>query len=156
MRRERRDMNKLERNKANFGKLIAEVINEGRLDLADRYLTVDRPDHQEMGLPPEMTKGYEGFRTVIGMFRAAFPDLRFTSQYMIAEGDLVLSYNLIEGTHRGDFMGVPPTGKKFRATAADICRFDDDGKISEHWGVFDMFAVMIQLGVVPPPGQAPR
>jgi len=149
-------MNNIERNKANFRKLLEEVINEGRLDRADQYLTADRPDHQEMGLPPEMTKGYEGFRTVIGMFRAAFPDLRFTSQYMIAEGDRVLSYNLIEGTHQGAFMGIPATGKKFRATAADICRFDENGKIAEHWGVFDMFGMMLQLGVIPAPGQPPR
>jgi steroid delta-isomerase-like uncharacterized protein len=148
-------MSKLERNKANFKKLIDEVINQGRLDLADQLLTVDRPDHQEMGLPPEMTKGYAGFRMVIGMFRAAFPDLRFTSHYMIAEGDRVLSYNTVEGTHQGTFMGIPATGKKLRATAADVCRFDEEGKISEHWGVLDMFAVMIQLGVVPAPGQPP-
>jgi predicted ester cyclase len=146
-------MSNIERNKATFKKLIEEVINEGRLDLADRLITVDRPDHQEMGLPAEMTKGYEGFRTVIGMFRAAFPDLRFTSQYMMGEGDLVLSYNLIEGTHKGVFMGIPATGKRFRATAADVCRFNEEGKISEHWGVFDMFGLMVQLGVVPAPGQ---
>ena len=146
-------MNTTERNKANFKRLLEEVINEGRLDLADQLITVDRPDHQEMGLPAEMTKGYAGFRTVIGMFREAFPDLRFTSQYMVAEGDLVVSYNLIEGTHKGGFMGIPPTRKKFRATAADVCRFNAEGKISEHWGVFDMFGLMVQLGVVPAPGQ---
>jgi steroid delta-isomerase-like uncharacterized protein len=147
-------MNIQERNKATFRRLIQEVINTGRLDLADQLLTADRPDHQEMGLPPEMTKGYEGFRRVIGMFRAAFPDLRFESEYMVAEGDRVVSHNVITGTHEGDFMGVPPTKKKFRATALDVCRFDEAGKISEHWGVFDMFGAMMQLGVIPPP--APR
>jgi len=140
-----------DRNKASFRRLIDDVINTGALDGADDLLTADRPDYQEMGLPAEMTKGYAGFKRVIGMFRAAFPDLRFTSEFMIAEGDLVLSYNTIEGTHKGDFMGIPATGKRFKASAADICRFDAAGKISAHWGVFDMFALMVQLGVVAPP-----
>lgn len=145
-------MSDQERNKASFKKLIDEVINAGRLDLADQLLTADRPDHQAIGLPPEMTKGHEGFRRVIGMFREGFPDLKFTSHWMMADGDKVLSYNTIEGTHRGPFMGIPPTGKKFSATAADVCRFDASGKISEHWGVFDMFSAMMQLGVIPTPG----
>ena len=141
-----------DRNKANFRKLLDDVINTGNLDGADQLLTVDRPDYQQIGLPPDLTKGYDGFKRVIGMFRAAFPDLRFTSEFMIAEGDLVLSYNSIEGTHRGAFMGLPATGKRFKTTAADICRFDADGKISAHWGVFDTFAMMVQLGAIPAPG----
>ena len=141
-----------DRNKATFRKLLDDVINTGNLDGADQLLTVDRPDYQQIGLPPDLTKGYDGFKRVIGMFRAAFPDLRFTSEFMIAEGDLVLSYNSIEGTHRGAFMGLPATGKRFKTTAADICRFDADGKISAHWGVFDTFAMMVQLGAIPAPG----
>jgi len=141
-----------DRNKANFRKLLDDVINTGNLDGADQLLTIDRPDYQQFGLPPDLTKGYDGFKRVIGMFRAAFPDLRFASEFMIAEGDLVLSYNTIEGTHRGAFMGLPATGKRFKATAADICRFDADGKISAHWGVFDTFAMMVQLGAIPAPG----
>jgi predicted ester cyclase len=142
-----------DRNKATFRRLLDEVINEGRLDLADQLLTADRPDHQEMGLPPEMTKGYEGFRRVIGMFREGFPDLSFQSDFMVADGDRVVSHNRVSGTHKGAFMGIPPTNKRFSATALDVCRFDDSGKISEHWGVFDMLGVLVQLGVVPAPGK---
>ena len=148
-------MNVQERNKAAFRKLIDEVINSGRLDLAQDLLTADRPDYQALGFPPEMTRGYEGFKMIMGLFRAGFPDLHFTSEFMIAEDQLVLSYNRIEGTHQGVFMGVPPTGRKFTASAADICRFDEQGKISAHWGVFDMFGLMVQLGAVPAPGQPP-
>ena len=57
------------------------------------------------------------------------------------------------GTHEGEFMGIPATKKKFRVTAIDVCRFDESGKISEHWGVFDTFGMMMQLGVIPPPSQ---
>ena len=86
-------------------------------------------------------------------FRAGFPDLHFTSEFMIAEDQLVLSYNRVEGTHHGAFMGVPPTGRKFAVSAADICRFDEEGKISAHWGLLDIFGLMVQLGVVSAPGQ---
>jgi predicted ester cyclase len=143
-------MSNVEKNKATFKRLFDQVVNEGRLDLADQFLTVDRPDHQVMGgMTAEQLAGYGGFRMVIGMLRGAFPDLRFTSQFMIGEGDRVLSYNLIEGTHTGAFMGFPATGKKFRATAADVCRFNEAGFITEHWGVFDMLGLMSQLGMVP-------
>jgi len=144
-------MTTTDRNKAQFQKLITDVINTGRLDLADQYLTVDRPDYQEFGMPAELTKGYAGFQRTVGMFREAFPDLKFTSEWMIAEGDKVLSYNRIEGTHKNPFMGIPPTNKRFVAYAADVCSFGADGKITAHWGVFDMFGAMIQLGVIPMP-----
>jgi predicted ester cyclase len=98
-----------------------------------------------------LTKGYEGFKRTVGMFREGFPDIKFTSEWMIGEGDKVLSYNRIEGTHKAPFMGIPPTNKRFTAYAADICSFNDEGKISAHWGVFDMFLAMIQLGVIPAP-----
>jgi steroid delta-isomerase-like uncharacterized protein len=149
-------MSNVERNKAQFKKLIDEVINTGKLDGADALLAPDRPDYQQWGLPPDALKGPEGFKRIIGVVRNAFPDLHFTSEYMIGEGDKVLSYNTIEGTHRGDFMGVPATGKHFKASAADICSFDAQGKISAHWGVFDVFGMMVQLGAVPPPGAPKR
>jgi predicted ester cyclase len=143
-------MNDVERNKAQFKKLIDEVINTGRLDGADALLAPGRPDYQQWGMPAEALAGPEGFKRIIGMVRAAFPDLRFTSEYMIGEGDKVLSYNTIEGTHRAEFMGIPATGKRFKASAADVCSFDAAGKISAHWGVFDVFGMMVQLGALPP------
>ena len=62
------------------------------------------------------------------------------------------SYNSMHGTHRGEFMGIPPTGRTFTVNATDICRFTDDGLISEHWGVFDMGSMLQQLGVGAPTG----
>jgi predicted ester cyclase len=144
-------MNVQQRNKASFKTLIDEVITAGKLEMADQLLTVDRPDYQAWGLPPEMLSGYEGFKRIISMIRGAFPDLRYTSEYMIAEDNKVLSYNRIEGTHKGPFMGIPATGKTFQVNSADICEFDNEGKISAHWGVFDTFLMMVQLGVVPAP-----
>ena len=63
------------------------------------------------------------------MFIAAFPDLSFENEHMIAEGDLVAAHNLMRGTQQGAFMGVPPSGKSFAVEASDVCRFTEDGLI---------------------------
>ena len=137
-----------QRNKVNLQHLYDEVMNGHRVDAADDLITPDRPDH-DPNLPPEFTQDREGFKRLFRMFIAAFPDLRFDTEHMVAEDDLVASYNSMQGTHRGEFMGIPPTGKSFKVYAADVCRFTEDGLIAEHWGVFDMGSMMHQLGVAP-------
>ena len=137
-----------QRNKTNLQRLYDEVMNGHRVDAADDLITPDRPDH-DPNLPPEFTQDREGFKRLFRMFIAAFPDLRFETELMVAENDLVASYNHMQGTHRGEFMGIPPTGTSFKVYAADVCRFTDDGLIAEHWGVFDMGSMMQQLGVAP-------
>lgn len=136
-------------NKANLRRLYAEVMNAHHVDAADALITPDRPDH-DPNLPPEFTQDREGFKRLFRMFIAAFPDLTFENELMVAEGALVASHNMMRGTHRGDFMGVPATGKSFAVYASDVCRFTDDGLIAEHWGVFDMGSLMRQLGVSVP------
>src|SRR5262245_58943681 len=114
-----------ERNTDNLGRLFTEVINTGRLELADQFITPDRPDH-DPNLPPEWTRDREGFKLAIGSFRTAFPDLKFTSEFMVAEGDMVISYNRVEGTHQGLLNGtIPATGRKISITSSDICRFTE-------------------------------
>jgi len=61
--------------------------------------------------------------------------------FLTAENNMVISYNRAEGTQRGEFMGMPPSDKTFKVMNADICRFDDEGKIAEHWGVSDMMGM---------------
>jgi predicted ester cyclase len=138
-----------QRNKDNLQRLYGEVMNGHRVDAADDLIMPDRPDH-DPNLPPEFTEDREGFKRLFRMFIAAFPDLSFTSEHMVAEGDLVASYNTMSGTHRGDFMGIPGTGKSFTVKNADVCRFTDEGMIAEHWGVLDMGSMFGQLGVAPP------
>jgi steroid delta-isomerase-like uncharacterized protein len=138
-----------QRNKANLTRLYAEVMNGHRVDAADDLITPDRPDH-DPNLPPEFTQDREGFKRLFRMFIAAFPDLTFQTEHIVAEGDLVATHNVMRGTHQGAFMGVPATGKSFAVNASDVCRFTDDGLIAEHWGVFDMGSLMQQLGVAPP------
>jgi steroid delta-isomerase-like uncharacterized protein len=141
-----------ERNKANLRRLYAEVMNDHKIDAADELITPDRPDH-DPNLPPEFTEGREGFKRLFTMFIAAFPDLRFDTELMIAESDMVASYNTMQGTNQGEFMGIPATGRSFKVNATDFCRFTDDGLIAEHWGVFDMGSMMQQLGLAPLSGE---
>jgi steroid delta-isomerase-like uncharacterized protein len=138
-----------QRNKQNLRRLYDEVINRHRVDAADELITTDRPDH-DPNLPPEFTEGREGFKRLFRMFIEAFPDLSFQNEHMVAEGDLVAAHNLMRGTHRGAFMGIPPTDRSFSVHASDVCRFTEEGLISEHWGVLDMGSLLGQLGVPPP------
>jgi steroid delta-isomerase-like uncharacterized protein len=135
-----------ERNKANFQRLYDEVMNGHDVEAADGLITPDRPDH-DATFPPEFTRDREGFKKLFGMLIAAFPDLEFTTEFMVAEGDMVGAFASVHGTHRGEFMGIPPTGKSFTISNADFCRFTDDGLIAEHWGLVDIASMMRQLGV---------
>ncbi len=144
----------IERNIANAKKLIDEAINSGKLELCDRYLAADRIDYQDYGLPPGMADGHEGFKRVLGGFFEAFPDLHLEVQFTVADNDRIVFFISTTGTHRGPFMGIAPTGKQFKVNGTDIFRFSDDGKVSAHWGVFDTFGMLAQLGLVPKPGQS--
>lgn len=143
-----------ERNKACVRKLIEEVINTGRLDRCDRYLAADRVDYQDYGLPPRAADGHDGFKMVVGVFREAFPDLHLEIEFMIAEGERLMCHISTTGTQSGPFMGMAPTGKTFKVSSSDIFRFNDEGKVAAHWGVFDTLGMMVQLGLMAPPGEA--
>lgn len=124
-----------------------ELINSKNLDTALSLFTSDFVDHTpNVGLPP----GVEGVRAFFTMQLAAFPDSRSTSLDMIAEGDKVVHRMRTEGTHQGEFLGIPATGKRVMMTYIDIWRIAD-GKIAEHWVEADMMGMMQQLGLVPPP-----
>lgn len=144
----------IERNTENATKLIDEVINTGKLELCARFLAADRIDYQDYGLPPGLANGHEGFNRVLGPFIDAFPDLHLEVQFTVADDERVTLYISTTGTHQGPFMGIAPTGKQFKVNGVDIFRFNDEGKVAAHWGVFDTFGMLAQLGIVPPPGQS--
>lgn len=138
-----------QRNVVTAKRLIEEVINTGQLDLCDRYLAADRIDHTDYGLPPGAANGHEGFKRVLGGFIEAFPDLHLEVQFIVADEDRIMLHVSTTGTHRGPFMGMPSTGKSFQANGVDIFRFNAEGKIAEHWGVFDLFSALAQLRLNP-------
>lgn len=137
-----------ERNKLNFKRLYEEVFNQGNLDLADELIGPNVVEHQQQpGVAPDAA-GPELVKQIARFFRSAFPDLEITVNDLIAENDQVAARVTIAGTHQGELMGIPPTGKRVQVSSIDIVRFED-GKAAEHWGETDIMGMMQQLGVVP-------
>ena len=125
---------------------LYDLINAGDIDGFGRQLADDFVEREEIpGLPPTKDGVVQYFRIML----AAFPDLRMDVQDSFASGDKAVARLRISGTHQGEFMGIPATGKPVSVNLIDITRFGDDGLAREHWGVADQLAMMQQLGVIP-------
>ena len=137
-----------EDNKAVVRRFYEEVMNQKKRAVLDEVFDLNVVDHFA---PPGTPGGLEGARQTLGMFLSAFPDLHFTVEDLIAEGDKVVARATLSGTQQGTFMGVPATGKRVTITGIDINRFVG-GKSVEHWLEADFLGLMQQLGVIPAPG----
>lgn len=136
-----------ETNKA-VARRFYEAINGGNVDIVDQVIADNFVEHDQFaGLPPSK----EGVRAFFTMFRQAFPDFEMTMEDMVAEGDKIFIRAVMRGTHRGEFMGIPPTGKRIDVPVADIVRFEGE-RVVEHWGVTDTGIMLQQLGVIELPG----
>ena len=138
-----------EQNKALVRRLVEELFNRGNLGLVDELFAPNFVEHEE--LPPGMPRDREGVKLLTTMLRSAFPDFKATIDDIVAEGDKVVVRQTWSGTQKGEFMGVPPTGKSVSFGVIDILRIAD-GKCVEHWGLMDSMAMMTQLGAIPMPG----
>jgi steroid delta-isomerase-like uncharacterized protein len=125
-----------------------DAINTGDLELISK--TIDElvePDAQiRTPLPIEAT-GAQLLKEVFGRLHRAFPDLHITVEDVIPEGDKVVGRNTVTGTHQGEYMGIPPTGKSVTYNEIFIARFAG-GRIAETWGVVDVLSQMRQLGAI--------
>jgi predicted ester cyclase len=121
----------------------------GDLSVVDELIAPDFLNHEA---PPGRDRGPESMRGVATMLRTAFPDLRFTIEELVAEGDIVAGRLTMSGTHEGPLMRMQPTGRWVRQDHMHFVRFRD-GKAVEHWGVRDDLSMMQQMGVMPEPGQ---
>lgn len=138
-------------NKALVRALFEQVINADRLEDAASLMREDYRQHSALVAP-----GLAGFQAFFRAVRQAFPDLRLTIADLIAEGDKVVARIVGEGTHRGEFLGVPATGRRVRSESIDIFRVED-GKLAEHWDVMDLHGLLTQLTApeeAPPDGLA--
>lgn len=133
-----------ETNKELVRTYFAEVWSKGDPAAFDRMLTADFRDH-DPSMPPEMTTGIGGNREAVKMFRGAFPDLKFTVDELVAEGDRVVARFTGVGTHKGDLMGLAPTGKKISVTGTSTSRIKQD-KIAESWTNWDAAGMAQQIG----------
>jgi len=136
-----------EENKALARRYIEELFNQKNLATIDELNTPDVVLHNA-----SMTiQGREPYKQFVSMYLTAFPDMSMTIEDMIAEGDTVAERVTIRATHKGDFMGIPPTGKQGTVTAIYIVRFAN-GKGAEVWANGDDLGLLQQLGVIPMPG----
>jgi steroid delta-isomerase-like uncharacterized protein len=126
-------------------------LNDGDLDGFAALLAEDFVEHEETpGFPPTKEGVVEFFR----MYRSAFPDLHMDAEDVLVSGDKSVARVRATGTHRGELMGIPPTGKRVDVELIDIMQFNDAGSVRDHWGLVDTMAMMQQLGVVPAPPPA--
>ncbi len=135
----------IEENKNLVRRFYDEVINQKNLDLADEFVVEGAIENEEVNM-----SGLESLKQFYRNFYAAFPDLHFHIEDMIAEDDKVVVRMTVTGAHTGEteFMGFTPSGNKMKVETIDIIRFED-GMMVEHWGRTDTLGMIQQLGETP-------
>ena len=131
---------------ATLRRMFDEIINQGHLEVADELFAADFVDHGPMG----DLQGREAFVGLVAQWRSAVPDVHCELENIFAEGDLAGWLVHTTGTHTGDGLGFPATGKRFETVSANIGRFRD-GIAAEHWSEQGMLPMLVQLGVLPAP-----
>jgi steroid delta-isomerase-like uncharacterized protein len=126
-----------------------EVWEQGNVELLDELLAPEYINHTLAA--PDLPSGPQGVKEVVSMFRSGIPDLKVVIEDMIAEGDKVATRYALEGIHRGELFGVPPTGKHLSIKSMTVERLSE-GNIVEHWRVTDELDMMRQLGAIGAPG----
>ena len=132
-------------NEAIVSRFIEEVINQGHLSAADEIVA---ENFIELDPLPGQRQGREGLKEVIAMLRAAFPDIHWNTDETVSAGEKVVTRFTWTGTHRGPFLGIPPTSKPVRVKGVVIDRLVS-GKMTDSSILMDTFGLMQQLGVVP-------
>ena len=133
---------------------VYDIFSRGAADELDTVFAKDFVEHQE--LPGVEGKGVDAVKQFTQVWRSAFPDARFEMLGIVSEGDTCCVRVRMTGTHSGEFMGMPASGKKFDIEAYDWVRFNKDGKVKEHWGVGEDLKMMTQLGAIPEQAGADR
>jgi len=132
-------------NKAVIRRFIEEVLNQGRLEVADEIVA---EDFVELDPFPGQQPGREGLKEVLAMMSAGFPDIHWVVEEMVGEGEKVVTRFTWTGTHRGTFLGIPATGKSVSVKGVVIDRVVD-GKMTDSRILMDTMGMLQQLGVVP-------
>jgi len=128
-------------------RFVEEVITQGDIDSAAQFVWEDVIEQVPF---PAQGPGLEGLKDVLRGMRSAFPDLNFVIQEQVMEGNKVASRFEWSGTHQGEFLGVPPTGRKVKVWGIVINRLEE-GRIKDTRILMDTLGLMAQLGVFPPP-----
>ena len=131
-------------------RFVEELWNQRRLDVADAIFAKDCVTHQlRSGAAVDaVQRGPEEMKEHVAGWIASFPDLRFSVEQMLSEGDRVVMQLLMEGTHQGAWLGIPASGKKMQIRMFTVHRVVQ-GKIVEDWVLVESLGLFQQLGVVP-------
>jgi len=136
-----------EENNKVLGRRIVDAINVGNMAALDEVLG---PGYVDRNPWPGAAPTRDGLKQSLTTFRAAFPDFRYTIEDEVAVGDKLVHRLTAKGTQKGEFQGVPATGKQATWSEIHIGRIAD-GKVVEHWGTGDQLGMMQQLGLTPAP-----
>jgi steroid delta-isomerase-like uncharacterized protein len=139
-------------NKAVVQRWFSDVVSRGDMKSLDAICAVCHPQFEMVrGVTEPAPQGIDGLKGLINTLRTAFPDLNAMVDEQIAEGDKVVSRVTMSGTHQGEFMGMPATGKSFTIPGVSIWEVRAGQLISE-WVNWDSMSMMQQLGLAPAPG----
>lgn len=134
-----------EQNKALVRQVIEEIVNQGNLELVNQLIS---PGYAYFEPTVGPMRGREGYKGLVSTYRNAFPDMRLTIEEQIAEADTVVTRWRAEGTHRGELMGMAPTGKRVSVQGVVISRIQD-GQLVDDFETYDVLGMLRQLGVAP-------
>jgi steroid delta-isomerase-like uncharacterized protein len=134
-------------NKAVVQRFIDEVLNQGKLETADEIVA---ENFVELDPLPGQRQGREGLKEIVAMLRTAFPDMHWSVDETIAAGEKVVTRFTWTGTHKGDFLGIPATGRPVSVKGVVIDRIVG-GKMTDSRILMDNLGMMQQLGVISPP-----
>ena len=123
-----------------------EVQGKGNYEVFEELFAKDFVDHTPQ--PGGFSADRDGARNLYRVLRTAFPDFHAEIHWQISDGDRVTTFKTYHGTHLGEFWGIAPTGKKIQFETVDVMRVRN-GKISDHWGVANLFSLAQQLGLIP-------
>ena len=136
-----------DQNKALSRRNFEEVWNQRKLEVIDQLVAANSVLH-DPSAPGGKVEGSKGYKQFVEIYLTAFPDVRFTINDQIADGDKVATRWTGTGTHNGALMGIAPTGKRSTVTGITIDRYEN-GKAIESWTNYDTLGMFQQLGVVP-------
>jgi steroid delta-isomerase-like uncharacterized protein len=139
-----------EENKALVRRMVEEAQSRGNVEAEDEFLAENVVDHSAF---PGFAPTREGVKQLFSLFHTAFEDFHATIHDQVGEGRKVATRKTLHGTHRGEFLGVPPTGKRATIEVTDIL-YVEEGRITDHWTVVNQLGLMRQLGVIPEPGHS--
>jgi steroid delta-isomerase-like uncharacterized protein len=128
-----------EANKRISWRLQEEVFGQGKLESVDELLAPNYVSHAPGD--PELSRRPEDIKETVRAYHSAFPDIIFAVEKQVAEGDMVVTRWIARGTHRGEFMGLPPSGRRIEVSGMSMDRISG-GRIVEIWNNWEALEMM--------------